>query len=47
MFGEAQSFGNVFSDDTSSEAVVGVVGTVHHLIKAFELEDALDWAKNL
>lgn len=47
MFDEGKGGGDVVGDDSSSKTVVGVVGAVYDLFKAVELEDALDWSKDL
>lgn len=37
----------ILGDNTSTEAVVSVVGAVHCLFKRLELQDALNWTKDL
>lgn len=47
VFSESHSCGKIFSDDTSSETIVRVIGAVHNFFKCFELQDALDWTEDL
>lgn len=47
MFDEGQGCGDVIGDHTSTQTVVGVVGTVHHLFEGLEFKDALDGSKDL
>ena len=44
---ESQGGGDIVGDDTSTQAVVGVVGPVHHLFEGLELKDALDRSEDL
>lgn len=45
--GVGQSSVNVMSDDSSSQTVIGCVGTLDGFIQGLEFNDALDWTKNL
>lgn len=47
MTDESQRNVDVVGDNACAESVVGVVGTVNDLFKAFELVDALDGAEDL